>query len=391
MSTSPPQPASLQSVRRTFVYRLKPTGAQAVALDRYLDVTRDAYNAALEQRRTAYRLTGRSPNWYAQKREIKDLREAGLLGGCHVHTVQDALKRLDRAFDGFFAGRAGFPRFRGRRHHRSITFPEFGNGVRITDGRLVVSGVGAIRLRQHRPLIGKAKTATLVRKPDGWHVHIVCEVEAAEHEPGKPAVGVDVGIAQFATLSTGEQIANPRHADRHSKRVAAAQRTVSRRKRGSNRRRKAVQVLARAKQTEARARRDFHHKASRSITERFGTVVVEDLTVASMVRSAKGTVDKPGVHVAQKRGLNRAISDAGWSQFVSMLEYKAAQVIRVDPRYTSQTCASCGTVDRASRQSQAKFRCVACGHEANADLNAALNILNRAGAGPFVEVAHVAA
>ena len=407
---SPPQPAALQRARigglglcrgpsdvpavtrRTFVYKLRPTRAQSQALERYLDVTRTVYNAGLEQRRAAYRLTGASPNWYAQQRELKDLRAAGLLEGCHVHAVQDALRRLDRAFARFFAGR-GFPRFRGHRHHRSFTFPEFGNGVSLDAQakRLRVSGVGSVKLRLHRPLAGRPKTATVVRKPDGWLVHLVCEVEGPSHEPGKPDVGIDVGVAAFATLSTREWIENPRHADRHRRRVERAQRRVSRRRRGSNRRRNAVALLAKAKQTEAKARRDFHHKISRSIAERYGTVVVEDLTVATMVRSAKGTIEQPGCNVAQKRGLNRSIQDAGWSQFVLMLDYKAARVVKVDPRHTSQACAQCGVVDPRSRQTPAAFRCVGCGHEANADHNAAINILNRAGAGPVVEAAYVAA
>lgn len=405
---SPPQPARLQPARigglsygraasasaalprRCYVYKLAPTFGQRAGLERYLDVTRMVYNAALEQRIAAYRMTGRSPNWYAQKREVKDLRAAGMLEDCHVHTVQDALRRLDRAYEAFFRG-GGFPRFRGHRHHRSFTFSEWGNGVAVKDGRLRVAGVGRVKLRLHRPLEGVPKTATLVRKADGWHVHIVCEVPAKAHAVGRPAVGLDVGIASFVTLSTGEQIVNPRHADAHRKRVTRAQRVVSRRKRGSNRRRKAVVVLAKAKLAEARARRDFHHKTSTAIAERFGTVVVEGLTVASMVRSAKGTIEKPGVNVAQKRGLNRAIQDAGWAQFVAMLDYKAERVVRVGPRFTSQTCADCGVVDRASRRSQAAFCCVACGHEAHADTNAAVNIFNRAGSGSFVEAAHVAA
>jgi putative transposase len=376
---------------RTYVYKLRPTCAQRDALDRYLDVTRNVYNAALEQRRTAYRFTGRSLNWYDQKREIKELRAVGLLDGCHVHAVQDALRRLDRAFVGFFAGRGGFPRFRGTRHYRSFTFSEFGNGVRFKGGRLHVTSVGPVKIRLHRPLQGKPKTATLVRKADGWHAHIVCEVTPEVHVPGKPAVGIDMGIAVFATLSTGETVANPRYADRHRRRIAHAQRTVSRRKRGSKRRAKAVRLLAKAKQTEARARRDFHHKASRSIAERYGTIAVEDLKVAAMVRSAKGTVVEPGRNVAQKCGLNRSIQDAGWGQFILMLDYKAEVLVKVDPRYTSQECAECGVVDRASRPSQAVFRCVGCGHEANADHNAASNILNRARARSVVEAAHVAA
>lgn len=386
--------------RRTYVYKLRPTRAQDAALVRTLDACRHVYNNALEHRREVYRATGRSVTRYAQEAELKDVRRLPgweTLAAVHCHPLQDALARLDRSFAGFFrrhrAGeRAGFPRFQPVQRYRSFTFKQWGNGVSLDRDRLMLSKVGTVKLRLHRPPAGTPKTATVVRKADGWHVHIVCEVAVEPPDrTADPAVGIDVGIATFATLSTGEQIANPRHADRHRRRVERAQRRVSRRKRGSHRRRKAVALLAKSKQAEARARRDFHHKASRQIVDAHGRIAVEDLTVRNMVRSARGTIEQPGRNVRAKAGLNRSISDAGWAQFVAMLAYKAesagTQVVKVDPRHTSQTCAQCGVVDPRSRQTQATFRCGGCGHEANADHNAAINILNRARARSVAEAA----
>jgi putative transposase len=380
-------------MRRVYVYKLRPTPQQEAALSRTLDACRDLYNAALEHRREVYRATGRGVTRYDQHGELKDIRRLDGwedLRDAPVHTLQDALGRLDRAYRNFFrrhaAGkRGGFPRFQPAARYRSITFPEWGNDVSLDGCRLRLAKIGRVKLQLHRPVEGKPKFATIVRKADGWHAHILCEVSApGSLRSDRPAVGIDVGVAAFATLSTGEQVANPRHADSHRRDVDRARRVVSRRQRGSNRRRKAIERLAKAKQREVRARRDFHHKLSRLLVEKFGTLVVEDLSVARMVLSGSG-----------KRGLNRSIADAGWSQFVAMLDYKASsaggQLVKVDARRTSQTCAVCGIVDPLSRRSQAVFRCTGCGHEANADHNAALNILNRARARPVVEAAHVAA
>ena len=202
---------------RTFVFKLKPTAAQAEALERYLDVTRDVYNAALEQRIAAWRV-GEHHSWVDQSREIKELREAGLIDGCHVHTVQHTLRRLDLAYAAFFSrckqgtARKGFPRFKGARYWRSIHFKEYGNGCEMRDGLLRVSKVGAIRIRQHRELEGKPKMCTLVRKPDGWFAHIVCDFgDAPVLRGGERATGIDLGLEFFATLADGERIVNPRH------------------------------------------------------------------------------------------------------------------------------------------------------------------------------------
>lgn len=359
-------------MRRTFVYKLRPTKVQAVALTRQLDACRFVYNCALEHRREVYRASGKGVSRYAQEAELSACRAADPdLAAVHCHPLQDALHKLDRAFDAFFrrckAGEAavGYPRFRSAARFDSFTFKQYANGCELRDGRLRVSKVGAIRVRQHREMVGTPKTASLVRKVDGWYVHIACEVGDAPVVRDGEAVGVDVGIAQFATLSTGEQIANPRHANRARGKVTHAARRVSRRKRGSNRRRKAVVLLAKAKQSEARARRDFHHKAARALVDRFATIAVEDLRVANMVKNH---------HLA------RSISDAGWAQFRSILESKAeeagSQVIAANPAYTSQMCSGCGLI--AAKALSERWHSCGCGASLDRDHNAALNIL-RAG------------
>jgi putative transposase len=360
-------------VQRTFAYKLRPTRSQADALQRQLDACRHVYNNALEHRREHYRASGRGVSRYEQEAELAACRKLPgweLLADVHTHPLQDALARLDRSFQAFFrrckAGeKPGYPRFRAAARFDSFTFKQYGNGVELRDGRLRVSKVGAVRVRQHRPLGGVPKTATIVRKADGWYVHIVCDTGGAPALRTGPTVGIDVGLTSFATLSTGEQIANPRHANAARVKVAYAQRRVSRRKRGSSRRRKAVILLAKAKQTEARARRDFHHKTARVLVDRFAHLSIEDLRVRNMVRNH---------HLA------RSISDAGWAQFAGILEAKAedagSQVARVSARNTSQACSGCGQI--VPKALGVRWHSCECGTSLDRDHNAALNI-HRAG------------
>jgi putative transposase len=381
-------------VKRVYVYKLKPTVAQAVGLQRYLDVTREVYNAALEQRITAYRYPGPGPGWYAQKREIKELRADGLIDGVHVHPLQDALKRLDLAYQAFFRrckqrkARKGFPRFKGVRHWRSFTFQEWGNGVSLKDGRLKISKIGSVRVRQHRPLVGAPKMCSIVHHPDGWFVHIVChqpDVLPVPDVDSSQRAALDVGVVHLATLHTGEHIENIRPLKCAASKLRAAQKALARCKRGSKRRAKQRGRVAHAYLKLTRVRRDHLHKQSRRLADQYLFVAVEDLTVAAMTRSATGR------GIRQKAGLNRSILDASWSELVAMISYKLEQrggsIVKVNARYTSQTCPHCGCVDRESRLSQALFACTACGHEANADHVGAQNVYQRAWAAPVAEAA----
>jgi putative transposase len=195
-------------------------------------------------------------------------------------------------------------------------------------------------------------------------------------------VGIDMGVAVFATLSNGTSIAAANHGKKALRALRKAQRSLSRKQRGSRNRLKAIRRVARVQQRVANVRKDFLHKHSTTIAKNHGAVVVESLQVRNMSASAKGTAETPGRNVKQKAGLNRAILDQGWGMFRVMLNYKLAErggrLIEVPALYTSQICAACGLVDIRNRQDQAHFVCIGCGHEANADANAAINILRRA-------------
>lgn len=382
-------------MRRVYRYRLHPTGGQARALETHLAAGCQLYNAALEQRHRAYREHGKSVSFGEQSAELRELRALGLVpADGNFWSQQAVLRQLDRAFAAFFrrakqGERPGYPRFKSDRRFSTLTWTFKGNagGVSLTDqGRLRLQGVGCVKVKWHRSIphgadLGEVK---VTRSSDGkrWHACFCVELPdpAACEETGE-MVGIDLGVRKLVSLSTGEQIGGPRAGRAGSAKTRRAARKVARRQRGSNRRCKAVLLLARQREREANQRRDHGHKLSRQLVDRFDLIAHENLNVRNMLRSARGTVEQPGINVAQKRGLNREISDQGWSQFLSFLAYKAEeagrQVIAVPPPNTSRTCAECTHVDARSRNGS-RFRCTACSHTADADVNAAQVILARA-------------
>ncbi|GBF05216.1 transposase, IS891/IS1136/IS1341 [Deinococcus aerius] len=355
---------------KTFRYRLRPTKAQESVLLEQLRFCRNLYNAALQERRDAYRKAGVSITAYDQMKDLTEIKAAlPEYAGVYSQVLQDVLKRLDKAFKAFFrrvkAGQTpGYPRFKGAGWYDSICYPQ--SGFSVSAKTAFFSKIGNLRIRLHRPLEGKVKTATIRRECGEWYVSYVCEVQAQPLPATGSAVGVDVGTTWFAITSDGEFVENPRHFQRGMKKLRVAQRALSRRKRGSNRRKKAKAVVAKLHRKVARQRLDFHHKTATKLIRENDLVAHEALNVSGMGRG----------------NLARSIHDVGWGQFFSLLSLKAASagrtVTTVDPRYTSQTCHECGRACRENRIGQAKFRCVNCGHTANADHNAALNILARA-------------
>ena len=377
-------------MRRVFVYKLKPTAVQEAGLDGYLDATRHLYNAALEHRIAVYKATGKGVSRFEQEREIKDVRRLPGwedLAACNTNPLHDAIIQLDKSYQSFFrrverGERAGFPRFKSAGRWNSFVFATYGHGVSLDEDaqRLRVSKVGSIRVRLHRPLEGRPTQVRIVRKVDGWYAHIVCDVGVAPPKREGDRTALDLGIESFATLAGGEQIENPRHLRTAHRDLVSAQRSLARKRRGSNRRRKQRDRVALLHLKVARSRRDFHHKLARRLVDDFAGVAVEDLRTANLMR-----------HGPFKRGLNRSIADAGWAQFVEILTSKAeeagTEVVKVDPRNTSQACSGCGAIVKKGlgvRQHDCQ-----CGTSLHRDHNAALNILNRAWAVPFVEGAEL--
>jgi putative transposase len=364
---------------RTFVYKLRPTPAQAAYLSETVEMCRHLYNHALAERKTAWEERGESIGFARQCASLPALkRESPYLSRVHSQVLQDVLHRVDRAFQAFFRRvkakeTPGYPRFRGKGWYDSFTYPQWGNGVTVVDGRLILSKIGALRLHNDRPLDGTPKICTIVRKADGWYASIACEVAPSPLPPTGKAVGVDVGLESFATLSNGVQIANPRYYRAAERKLKQAQRRLSRRMKGSNRRRKARELLAKAHLKVKRARQDFAHKTARSLINEYDQIAVEKLNIRGMMRN---------------HPLAKSISDAGWGLFLSILIAKAASagrvVVEVNPKGTSQLCAQCGE-SVPKRLAVRWHACPYCRCELHRDHNAALNILKRGGGTAFGE------
>lgn len=365
---------------KTFKFRLRPTAAQCVELQRTLDACRELYNAALQEKRDAYRKAGVARSCVAQQAdltEVKALRPD--VGRVYAQVLQDVLKRLHRTFDGFFrrckAGvTPGYPRFKGRDRYDSFTFPQVarkgvlkGGGLELTDrGRLKVHGLpGAIKVIWHRAMLGRPKTATFKREGRHWYVAFACdEVPLEARDRTGAACGLDVGLESFAVLDDGTVVANPRYLRAGSRDIKLASRQVAKKRKRSKRRGKARARLAAAHRHVANRRRDHHHKAARGIVRRYDRIAVEDLNIRGMARGL----------------LSKSVHDAGWAQFLGILSSKAegagCEVVKVPAAGTSQVCAGCGVV-APKRLSERMHRCPDCGFVATRDHNAALNIRMR--------------
>jgi putative transposase len=369
-------------LQRANVYRLDPTVDQASTFAQWVGACRTVYNVALDQRRTWGREHRLSYN--QQQAEITDLRaDVDWLKAVPVHALQMAVRALDNAFQRFFAGLGEFPTPRKKFLNDSFTLPDPAylgfKRLNRNRGAIKVPKLGWVKLVGYRPLGGALRSITISRKAGHWFVSIAWQKEVADPVPANmPSVGLDRGIAVFAALSDGTKVEPISAFKTIRAKLAKAQRKLARQKKFGANWRKQKASITRLHRKAANARKDFLHKLSTRIAKSHGVVKIERLQVKNMSKSAKGTVEAPGRNVAAKSGLNRSILDQGWSMFATMLRYKLAQrggqLVEVDPAYTSQACAECGSIDRANRPDQATFACISCGHTDNADINAARNI-----------------
>jgi putative transposase len=340
---------------------------------------------ALEQRETFGR-PGRFIGYHQQQAEITDLRAAhDWLRAVPVHALQMAVRAVDTAYQNFFLGLADYPRPRKKFRDDSFTLPDPAylgfQRLNRNRGAIKVPKLGWIKLVGFRPLGGELRSITIRRRAGHWFAAVAWRKEIPDPAPSPlPAVGIDRGVVNFAAFSDATPSVQPLNSFRKlSDKLAKLQRRLARKTRFSANWKKLQAKISRLHSHIANARKDFLHKLSSGIAQSHGVVKIEKLQVRNMTRSAKGTVANPGTNVAQKRGLNRAILDLGWSMFGAMLGYKlperGGRLEEVDPAYTSQRCAECGHTAKANRPDRDTFRCVACGHADCADRNAARNIL----------------
>ncbi len=369
-------------MQKSYKYRISPTKGQRRILNQMLEECRWVYNETLATRKRAwedrketlslYDTIKLLPAWKAERPALKIV---------HSQVLQNVSIRVDLAFKAFFrrvrAGdpEAGYPRFRGHGRYDSITYPQYGRGARLMGGTLVLSKIGSVRVNLHRPVEGRAKTVTLNRSATGkWFACISVETEPKPLPPSGMAIGIDVGLESFATLSNGEKIANPRFFRRDEKAVIKAQRKLSQTEQGTPERAKRRRATARTYERTANRRSNMAHQESRKLINRFGVIAFEDLNVMRMLKNHR---------------LAKSIADAAWGQLVrntmSKAEDAGRRVVLVSPRNTSKRCSRCGQmVDKDL--SVRVHSCPVCGLVIDRDENAAINILalglQRLGASP---------
>lgn len=354
---------------KTISAKLYPTPTQERTLLRFLNVGRWVFNKTLEHRIKAYRRRGESVQYWQQQGMLTGWRDRmEWLRLAPVEVERDAMRRVDRGMKAFFrrmkAGQTpGFPRFKGRDRWRSFEVLQPGKYIRDCS-RVHIPGVGPVRCRGMQQFYGEVRGVRVIRKARGWYVQlIVNDGPSPAKRPIERSTGIDVGLSSFATLSDGTQIDNPRWYRTAQKRLRFLQRIVSRRKKGSHRRRRAVERLARFHERIADTRKDWLHKLSRRLVAEYDLIAVENLNVAGLARTR----------------LSKSVLDAAWSEFAWQLEYKAAragaQFVRVDPRNTSQECSECGRV--VPKTLSVRVHECHCGYTADRDVNAARNVLLR--------------
>ena len=305
--------------------------------------------------------------------------EHEFLKDCPSQTLQQTLMAQDRALKDAFNKKSAkrFPQFKKKGQHDSFRYPQ---GIKVKDNEIFLPKVGWVKFFKSREIEGAIKNGTISKKGEHWYVSVQTEEEVQKtYHPSRSAVGIDLGVKKFATLSTGRVYEAKNSFKQKMVRLAKLQQRFSKQQRGLNNSKKLKKKITRMHTRIANIRNDYLHQVSTDISKNHALVVLEDLKVANMSKSASGTMEKPGKNVAAKSGLNRSILDQGWHMFRSYLSYKleriGGELLLVDPRYTSQECSKCHHIEEGNRKSQAEFVCLRCGHEENADVNAAKNIL----------------
>ena len=319
---------------------------------------------------------GKMASWLV---EWKNATETQWLKDAPSQPLQQSRKDLERAYKNFFQKRAAFPRFKKRGQNDAFRYPQ---GVKLDqeNSRIFLPKLGWMRYRNSRQVTGVVKNVTVSQYCGKWYISIQTESEVSTPaHPSASMVGLDAGVAKLATLSDGTVFEPVNSFQKNQKKLARLQRQLSRKVKFSNNWQKQKRKIQRLHSCIANIRRDYLHKVTTTVSKNHAMIVIEDLKVSNMSKSAAGTVSQPGRNVRAKSGLNRSILDQGWYEMRRQLEYKqlwrGGQVLAVPPAYTSQRCACCGHTAKENRLSQSKFRCQVCGYTANADVNGARNIL----------------
>ena len=367
---------------QAYKYELMPNGQQAKQMMRFAGSCRFVFNKALALQQEWYAADSNNKFSYVKLANLLPIwkKEFTWLGDSPSQELQHSLKDLERAFDNFFSKRASFPKFKKKGVKNSFRYPQ---GVKLdqNNNRIFLPKLGWMRYRNSRQVLGKIKNVTVSFKCNRWFVSIQTEREVEVPTPTGGIVGIDMGIVSFATLSDGSFVDPINSLKQYEDELRKAQQSLSRKVKFSRNWYKAKTKVQKLHYRIANIRRNFLHQTSSRISKNHAVVCIEDLQIANMSKSAAGTAEQHGKNVQAKSALNKAILDQGWGEFRRQLDYKLAwnggYLITVPAQNTSRTCPSCGHISAENRKTQAKFACVQCGYENNADIVGAINVLKR--------------
>lgn len=344
---------------RTYSYKLYNNNHYQKKFDRWVGVCRLTFNTAKELKDYVYKTTGKGISKYDMMKQLPEFKkDFEWIQEVNSQTLQSVIERLYDAYDKFFKG-GGYPKWASRKRYKSFKFKQ---NVKRTDKGFKLPKFGEVKVfNNERTFEGEIKCADLIRKADGLYINVVVEQEDTKKADSQGRVGIDIGISYFCVTSDGVYIDNPKYLEKQLKKLRVEQRSLSRKKKGSKRREKQVKKVLRLHKKVTDARKDFLHKISTQLARGYKDIAIEDLKISKMVRD---------------KDFSKHILDCGWGTFFGMLEYKS-NVTRVNPKNTSRECSKCGYVDKNNRKTQSSFKCLSCGHEENADHNAAKVIEGR--------------
>lgn len=344
---------------RTYIYKLYTNKKVEVKFNKWLNGTRYVYNIAKEVKDITYQAGTKLSGYDLNKQLTECKKEFSWLRDIHSQTLQETVERLDRSFKNFYSKRAKYPKWAKKKDWKSFGFKQ---KVKQTDKGFQLPSFGKIKIHNNIKINGTIKAARLIKKADGIYLHVTAEVENKTYCTNENQVGIDMGIKYFCVTSDGKFVDNPKFLSKQLNNLKIEQRKLSRQEMGSNRWKDQVSVIAKLHKKVTDARADFLHKQSTYFAINYGGIGIEALQITKMIKGR----------------FSKHISNVSWGSFFEMLGYKANNLVRVNPAYTSQECSKCGHTCKENRVTQSIFKCVKCGHEDNADLDAAKVILGRA-------------
>ncbi len=341
---------------KTYTYKIKTTKEFENKFNQWIGACRFLYNCALELKIDMYKRFGKSISNNEIQRQLTEAKnEIVWLKEVNAQTLQSIVEKLDKSFQSFFRRGYGFPKFTNKKRAKSIPF----KSIKFKNNRFILPKWGGVNIFKDRLPEGGLKTASLVKKADGYYLHINLEIPFKNLNESQ--VGLDMGISFFCVTSDGNFIQNPKYTKRYERKLRIENRSLARKKKFSSNWKKQIKKLQLLYLKIGRVRTDFLHKESTKLANNYGVVFMEDLNIGDMVKN---------------KNLSKHILDCGWGKFKNFLSYKS-NVFLVNPKYTSQTCSVCGSKDSANRISQSSFVCKSCGAEFNADYNASINIKSK--------------